>query len=317
MTDDVAQRIADGRNEWGRWGPDDQIGRANLLDDAHVLLTATSCIRSGKRFSLALPVCSPGGDPCLPGRMQAVHLMTQDESHYAAGRTEPLAGGMKFADDSILLSCHGTTHLDALGHAYSGDQLYNGYPADTTIGGLRKAGVDALARQGVVGRAVLVDLARHAGVRDLGMSHHITVEAIKESLAAQHTEVRRGDVLLLRTGIFQVFYDDGPEAFYRHFDEPGVTYEPGLIEFLCDNDIVGLGTDTLCNEQAHSAVVEADFPLHVALQRNLGITFHEALWLEEWAADCDDDGIYDGFYVAAPIRVAQGTAGPMNPIVIK
>jgi kynurenine formamidase len=316
MPDSVARQIADGPNEWGRWGSDDEIGRANLLDASHVQ-KAARCIRSGKRFSLALPVCAPAGDPCLPGRMQAQHLMTQDESHYTAGRADPMAGGMKYADDSILLSCHGTTHMDALGHAYCDGQLYNGYPADSTIGGLRKAGIDSLARRGVVGRAVLVDLARQSGVRNLGMSHRITLEHIEDALAASRTEVRPGDVLVMRTGIFKVFYEDGPTSFYRDFDEPGVTYERDLIDFLCDNEIVGLGTDTLCNEQAHSSALDADFPLHVALQRNLGITFHEALWLEDWAEDCDDDGIYDAFYVAAPLRIVQGTAGPMNPLVIK
>lgn len=314
---EIAQLLAEGRNEWGRWGPEDQIGRANLLDEAHVRAAAASCIRSGKRFSLALQLCSPTGDPCLPGRMQSAHFMTQDDSHYMAARAEPMAGGMKFADDSLLLSCHGTTHMDALAHAYSGDQVYNGHPADSTIGGLRYASVDALAQKGIVGRAVLVDLARHAGVRDLGMHHRVTMAHIRAALDTQQVEVRPGDVLVLRTGIFKVFYEDGPEAFYRRFDEPGVTYEPELIDFLCDHDIVGLGTDTLCNEQAHSASIDADFPLHVALQRNLGITFHEALWLEDWGDDCASDGIYDAFYIAAPIRLVEGTAGPMNPIVIK
>jgi kynurenine formamidase len=305
-----------GPQDWGRWGPDDELGRVNLLEPAAVV-RAAACIRSGKRFSLALPLCAPHGDPCLPGRIPATHFMTRDEGHYRAGASEPFAGGMKFADDTIILACHGTTHMDALGHAYAGGEIYNGYEADSTTGGLRKASIEPLARQGVVGRALLADIAGHEGVRNLPMHRRISLQDIRGALDAAGATVQPGDILLIRTGIFRVFYEEGTSAFFDDFDEPGATYEPDLVEFLADSDVAGFGTDTLCNEQAHSSLVDAHFPLHVTLQRNLGITFHEALWLEEWAEDCRQDGRYDAFYVAAPLRIVRGTGAPMNPIVIK
>jgi kynurenine formamidase len=288
----------------------------NLLG-AEQVRDAAACIRTGKRFSLALPLGAVGGDPCLPDGEPSEHLTTQDESHYASGRVQPLPGGVRFTEDSLRLSCHGTTHMDALGHSYVSDQLYNAHPATATIGGLQHASIEPIAARGVVGRAILLDLARVAGVRNLPMGHRITLAHLEEALDTHRIDVRPGDVMILRTGIFRVFYDDGPDVFYRNFDEPGLTYDADLVDFLHRNDVVGVGTDTLCNEQAASSTIDAEFPLHVALQRNLGITFHEALWLEDWAADCADDLIYDAFYVAAPLRVVHGTGGPMNPIVIK
>jgi kynurenine formamidase len=305
-----------GPRNWGRWGPEDEIGRVNLLDAAAVVRAAT-CIQSGKRFSLALPLCSPDGDPSLPGRIPPTHFMNQDEGHYRAGVAEPLAGGMKFAEDTIIVACHGTTHMDALGHSYCGSELYNGYDANSTTGGLRKASIEPLARRGVVGRAILADVAGHEGVSNLPMHRRITLDDIRDTLGAQGVTVEPGDILLIRTGILRVFYDRGAAAFFEDFDEPGATYEPALVDFLAQSDIVGFGTDTLCNEQAHSSLQDAHFPLHVTLQRNLGITFHEALWLEEWAQDCRQDSRYEAFYVAAPLRIVQGTGAPMNPIVIK
>jgi kynurenine formamidase len=207
--------------------------------------------------------------------------------------------------------------MDALGHAYVDGQLWNGYGADTTTGGLARASVGALARKGIVGRAVLVDVARREGVEHLDMHRQVTVEDLRDTLRQQETALVRGDVLLIRTGIFKVFYEQGADAFYESFDEPGLTYEPGLLDFLNDHDIVGLGTDTLCNERQHCGSMAADFPLHILLQRNLGITFHEALWLEDWANDCAGDRVYSAFYVAAPLRLVQGSGAPMNPIVIK
>lgn len=307
----------DGRKEWGRWGEHDEIGRVNILDDELVADSARTCIRSGKRFSLALPIGHPAGDPTLPGRVPPQVTVTNDESFYRDGRSAPLAGGARFAEDSLEIHCHGTTHMDALGHSYADDRLWNGYRADSTVGGLSRASVGALAERTVVGRAVLVDVAHAEGVRHLAMGRRVTAHDVRRTLEVQRTELRRGDILILRTGILTVFYEEGPDAFYRCFDEPGLTYEPDLLDLLDEFDVVGLGSDTLCNEQQHCSELDAGYPLHILLQRNLGITFHEALWLEAWAADSEADQVWDAFYVAAPLRLLQGSGAPMNPVVIK
>jgi kynurenine formamidase len=303
-------------NEWGRWGATDEIGRANLLDPAAVL-AASRLIRTGRRFSLALPLCSDGGDPCLPGRAPAQHVVIQAEDSYRDGRVQPLAGGMKYVDDRLELACHGTTHMDALAHAYADSTIWNGYPAQSSADGIPTADVAALARQGVVGRAVLVDLARAEGIDYLPMGREITVADIEAVLAAQQTELAPGDTLILRTGIFRLFYEQGPEAYYANLAEPGLSDPVNTVEFVRRHQVAGLGSDTVCNEQAHSHALDADFPLHVLLQRNLGVIFHEAMWLEEWAADCAEDGVYDAFYVAMPLRLIGGSGAPMNPLVIK
>jgi kynurenine formamidase len=306
------------RREWGRWGDEDEVGRVNVLDERMVRESARACIRSGKRFSLALPIGHPGGDPTMPGRTPPRVTVTNDASYYRDGRNAPLAGGACFAEDSLQIHCHGTTHMDALGHSYADGQLWNGYPADTTVGGLSRAAVGALAERTVVGRAVLVDLPRAEGVAHLRMGRRVTADDVRRTLEAQGTQLRRGDIVILRTGIFTLFYGEGgPEAFYRTFDEPGLTYEPQLLDLLNEFDIVGVGSDTMCNEQQHCAALEAGYPLHILLQRNLGITFHEALWLEQWAQDCATDRLWDAFYVAAPLRLVHGSGAPMNPVVIK
>ena len=54
-----------------------------------------------------------------------------------------------------------------------------------------------------------------------------------------------------------------------------------------------------------------------ALMRNLGVTFCEILNLEELSADCAADSQYDFLYAAAPLKVAQATGAPVNPMAIK
>lgn len=301
--------------DWGRWGSHDSIGRANLLDAKNVL-AASRLIQTGERFSLAIPMGSPGGDPCLPGRDPERHTMTQAAADYEDGRIVPLAGGMQYADDRIEVACHGTTHMDSLGHAFAGNTIWNGVHADSDDHGLLSSDIAALAHKGIVGRAVLVDLPRHRGVENLPMHTQIGISEIEEALVRQRVALMPADTLILRTGIFGSFYENGPADYYSDFVEPGLIYEPRTVDFFKEHDIAGLGSDTICNEQAHNESMDAFFPLHVLLQRNLGVIFHEALWLDDWAEYCHEVQRYEGFYVAAPLRIVGGSGSPMNPIVI-
>ena len=45
--------------------------------------------------------------------------------------------------------------------------------------------------------------------------------------------------------------------------------------------------------------------------------FHEALWLEELAADCAADQYYEGLYIAAPLKMLGASASPVNPLFVK
>lgn len=302
--------------QWGRWGQSDEIGRANLMTPDRVL-SAAACIRTGRRYSLALPINSTAGDPGLPGRPGTEHHMLRDHSDYRTHKVAESVGGGRSTDDWLGIACHGTTHMDALGHAYCGDELWGGVDADTTVGGLGHADIAAIAEKGVVGRAVLVDIPRHRGADRVNRGEHISIAEVRDVLDERGVMVRPGDTLMVRTGTASNFAADRNIDGTWDEDEPGLTYEQELVDFVLDTDLAGIGTDTLCNEQARSATLNAEFPLHVVLQRNLGVLFHEALWLEDWARDCASDGVDEAFYVAAPLRLRGGTGGPMNPLVIK
>lgn len=47
----------EGPHSWGRWGPDDQRGAANLITPARVA-AAAKLIRSGRTYSLAVPIAA-------------------------------------------------------------------------------------------------------------------------------------------------------------------------------------------------------------------------------------------------------------------
>ena len=309
--------LADAPKNWGRWGDDDEIGCLNFLSPEEVL-RGIRHVKAGKVFTLGLPIGNPGGDPVWPGRTGAMRLMTQDRSHYIAGKLQPLPGGLEYADDYISAFLQGSSQYDALGHTWYGDKIYNGYDAQTTTGGLAKCGVDKLAKRGVVGRGVLIDMARHRGKKALESGETFSVDDLEAAAESQGVSIEQHDNLLIRTGWLSVFYDEGPDAFYGdQFVEPGLTYSPELVKWFHEREIVSLSTDTIANEVTFEPETNIVLPLHAALMNNLGVLFSEIIWLDDLAEDCASDGQWVFLYAAAPIHVVNGTGAPVNPIVVK
>ena len=313
---DLVKLLADAPKNWGQWGPDDQVGSLNYLTSAEVLRGIQS-VRSGKVFTLMLELGNPAGEPLWPGRMPTGHFMSQDKGSYESGKTQTISGGLEYADDLLFLACHGTTHCDGLGHTWFDGQAWNGFAAEGSKGGLEKASVLPIAERGVVGHAVLLDIARYKGLEYLPMHTQVSLADLLGAAAAQGTEIKKHDIIVIRTGIFRQFYEEGSAAFYGDFDEPGLTYEKALVDWFHDMEIPVSATDILAGEQLNSVTAEAVFPVHAALSRNLGVVFIEAHWLEKWADDCASDGKFDALYVASPLKIRGGTASPLNPVVIK
>jgi hypothetical protein len=49
----------------------------------------------------------------------------------------------------------------------------------------------------------------------------------------------------------------------------------------------------------------------------LGLPLGEMWDLERLAADCAEDGRYDGFFVSSPLNLPNGVASPPNATVVK
>jgi hypothetical protein len=198
---------------WGRWGPDDEVGALNFLGPEEVV-AAAKLIRTGKVFTLQVPMADPAGDPVWPGaRGKPVRVNVIDKGHVLSGKLPPTPGGIEGCDDMIQCYLQCSTQYDALGHTWFGDQIYNGFDAKTTIGGMTKASVMPIAERGVVGRGVLIDIARHRGKASLDRGETITRDDLLSAAQSQQVEIRKRDILLVRTGWIGLFFRD-PDRFY-------------------------------------------------------------------------------------------------------
>ena len=312
----ITELLRDSPRNWGRWGPNDEVGALNFLGEAEALRGIAE-VRSGKSFTLQVPIGHPSGDPVWPGRSGATHVNTVDKGHFLCGSAPHIPGGSEYADDLLIMYLQGSTQYDALGHAWYDDKLWNGYDAKTTSGRMTKASVLPIGERGVVGRGVLIDIARHRGKAVLDKGETFNHEDLLAAAAAQGVAIEKRDILLIRTGWIGSFYRRDKAEFYENFLEPGLTYSPELVAWFRDMEIPNFVTDTIANEVTVEPNTGILMPLHGALMRNLGIVFTEIAQLDDLADDCATDGQWAFLYTAAPLKVVGGTGSPVNPVVLK
>lgn len=312
----VSELLANSPSNWGKWGPDDEVGALNYLTP-EVVLSAMGAVRQGRALTLQMPMADPAGDPVFPGRVPAQRFMVLDKSHYLVGRGPRFPGDVEYADDAMFCFLQGSTQYDAPGHAWYDDQIWNGYDALTTVGGLDRASILPTAERGVVGRGVLLDVARHRGRERMEPGELIDLEDLLACADAQGCELRARDILLVRTGWLGRYAEVGQAAFFADLREPGLRYRPELVDWFHRMEIPNLVTDTFANETNADPDTGFIMTLHGALMRNLGVSMTEMASLDELGADCAADGQYEFLYVAAPLKVVRGAGAPVNPVVIK
>ncbi|WAL69521.1 cyclase family protein [Amycolatopsis cynarae] len=309
----------DAPTNWGKWGPDDELGCLNYLD-AKEVLRGVRHVRSGQVFTLQIHMgrTDGPGDPLWPGREGIQRQNVLDESTWDTTAAPSFPGGLHYADDTALIFLQGSTQYDALGHVWYDGKLWNGYDARSTVGGMHKASVLPIAEKGVVGRGVLIDMARHRGKQWLDKGETFDHNDLEEAARAQGVTIEPHDILCIRTGWLKYWYDlNDPEKFYEGFCEPGLTYSRDLVEWFRDKEIPNLVTDTIANEVTNEPDTGVALPLHCALMRNLGVTLTEIAWLDDLAEACAADGRWSFLYAAAPLKVVNGTGAPVNPVAIR
>lgn len=287
-------------SNWGRWGDEDEAGALNLIGDEQVR-RAVGLVRQGR----VVPLGAELGPAALvpPHRKRVERFMTRDGGDYAAGARRP--GGFQFAEDVLSFSSHSGTHVDALAHAWYADQLYNGFSSNTvrSTSGAQRCGAEHLLP--MVTRGLLLDVA--AG-RDVpwGASDAVTAEDLRGAAQAAGVTPEPGDAVLIRTGWLGAQSHDVSTYFAG---EPGI--DMSAARWLAAADVAVIGADNYAVE-AQPAAAGTVFPVHQLLLRDLGVPLIENVVLDELA----EAGVGSFLFVAAPLRVVGGTAGPVCPIAV-
>jgi kynurenine formamidase len=280
---------------WGRWGPEDQRGALNLVTPER-LLDALRIPKVGRIYRLAqslqmsgVPMATNGGTP--------IHLLTVNSGPVVAGQ-EP-AQRSAFAEDYLTLRVHAnTTHIDSLGHLWNGNEIYNGFSADTIRGvGMERCGIENV--ECIITRGVFLDLPRFKGVANLDGGYTISSSDLESCASRDNIEIRAGDVVLIRTG-WRTVFDRDREAY--HASRPGIGVE--AADWLASRDVVAVGGDTMGLEVTPYAHGSSS-PVHQRLLKDCGIYIIELMELEELS----ETGIHEFLFAAIPLNLRGGGGG--------
>jgi kynurenine formamidase len=305
-----------GVSNWGRWGQDDQRGASQLIGEAETL-RAVQTVRKGAVFSLALPIDASA--PRWPGRPPAKHYFAVSGSDVVAGsRFSEVFPGHVHLDDHLDMALQGSTQWDALAHIPVEDSLYNGY----WVGSATSEGApfDHIGhqRESFVGRGVLLDVARFAGVESLKPGRAISPDELDAVCATQQIDVTPGDMVLIRTGYLNRWWSlrtDAEKLAYFADGCPG----PGAAcaAWFADKDVAAVAADTVGFEVMPAEDPTQPFILHRRLLCDLGVTIGELWNLDMLAADCAQDQVYEFLLVAPPLYIPEAVGSPLNPIAVK
>ncbi|MGQ0831652.1 MAG: cyclase family protein [Microthrixaceae bacterium] len=296
-------------SNWGRWGDDDELGTLNLLDDAAVR-RGLAAARTGERIPLAIRLDANGPQlGTIPGRINPLHTMVGINTAYSG---DP--GDVCFSDDTISMGLQACTHWDALAHVSYDGLLYNGHPASSVTAerGATRCGIHRVTS--IVGRAILLDVARALGTERLAPRHLISQGDLDAAVALAGVQVEAGDIVLVRTGQMALLKARDREG-YTLGDQPGLTVD--TVPWMRRHDVAAVATDTLAMEVFPCEDPAVLFPVHMLQLRDMGLTQGQNFDLEALSAHCADDGRYDMLLVANPEPVTGGVGAPTSPVAIK
>jgi kynurenine formamidase len=217
--------------------------------------------------------------------------------------------GGSAANELIVTGGHVGTHVDALAHVSHQGRLHGGLDAsEAQVGGrFAHLGIDEM--EPVIGRGVLLDVARHHGTDVLPPGYGITAPDLEATSVMADVEVREDDVVLIRSG------------WGRHFAEadrfvgvetgvPGP--DEGAARWLADRRIWVTGGDTIAYEQIPAGAGHRVLPVHRVLLVEHGIHIIEVMNLETLA----QAGAVEFLFVLTPLRIVGGTGSPVRPLAV-
>ncbi|MGC4005496.1 MAG: cyclase family protein [Pirellulales bacterium] len=195
--------------------------------------------------------------------------------------------------------------------------MWNGYDCrEVTSAGAQKCGIEKTKNK-MVGRGVLLDVARYKGVDLLDDGYGITNDDLDDTAKKQNVELKRGDYVIVRTGQMERCQKAGSWDGYPGGDAPGFAFE------------------TLDVVQEHQAcrAGERHLGLRGASEPDRG-RHQPALALDHHPDHGHDDGrdlraqgarrtiapptsVYEFLFVAPAIPITGAVGSPVNPLAIR
>ncbi len=313
------------------WGANDKAGAVNRTTPSMVL-QAMKLVKRGKVATLgkiyagdAPAFGSRGWRMTIPG-MPTGGPFGEQELYY---------------NDEYLATEIGQigTQFDGPGHigvkTSKGLFFYNGrylHDKDMSSYGLGSLGVEHVAQIGFVCRGVLLDAARHRGMKRLPIPKEnsmsdpgiITASDVKAMVRAQGiAPINTGDCVFLYTGHGDFWHPTKWDSFTAAqkaqrkavFNSGAPGFGLSACEYLASRKIILWGADTWPSEavgKGFGGENPQPFECHIKMMTKRGIWNIENLDLHQLV----EDKAYEFLFAWSPLKMKGATGSPGNPIAI-
>ncbi len=310
--DQLPQLSTGERHAWDYFGRDDELGCVNFLTPT-VVAEAARQIESGVVVNLNLPLEEPQPQ-FWAERVPLQHVPVVKHN---------------IRDDRLdSFQMQGSTQWDGLRHQRYREFGWFGGRHEHELDELGQMGIERWAEHGIVGRGVLADVAayRHTLGAPLDPTSRfpITWALIEATLGSQRSPLRRGDMLLVRTGWLQWYRGLDPAeretlgkrlaADRSEIALPGLDPSQATAAWIWDNGLSALALDNPTAETL--PYVPAEGWAHNRLLPLLGLPIGELWHLDELADHCAAQRRYTFFLSASPLNLSGGAGSPANAYAI-
>lgn len=325
-------------SNWGEFGEDDQIGRMNLLTPQH-RLRAVREVSEGIVFPLSLPLDYPGGNVLTEFRKEPRLLYEKRGQNYNFNfqlSNNCACFSDVVCDDAVLLYTQYSTQWDGLGHVGAmfdadGDGepekvYYNGYrggldligPDDSDQpAGAKKLGIENMARAGIQGRGVMLDLEILHGRERVSIDYDALMRVIEQ----QKAEIGEGDFLCLYTGFADLILEmkrQPDKEKLHHSCSVLEGRDERLLNWITDTGIVAICADNFAVEGYPARPGDTDtypaLPLHNHCLFKLGVHLGELWYFAELAGWLRANRRNSFLLTAPPLRLPGAVGSPVTPM---
>ena len=323
---------------WGDFGPEDQLGRVNLLTPENTL-KAIKEVKDGLRFCLSLPLDIPTDNVFNTKRQPPEFKPVIRDGHLAFNL--PLAKIDERltdvnCDEAVTLYMQHSTQWDGFSHMgqmfdadgdgepepsyYNGHSVLGEETGEPLYGavGSHNLGMEHLAKACMQGRGVMIDLQAHFGREHIPVGY----DELMRIMEADGVEVEEGDLVCLYTGYVDVILENGgtiaPEKVKTIC--PAIDgWDKKLLQWIDDSGLVALIADNRAVEFEHGGPAPESprgplYGVHEQCLFKLGVHLGEFWYFTELAKWLRENNRSRFLLSAPPLHLPGAVGSPANPI---
>jgi len=281
---------------------DEDEGKIKEVEDS-TILEAVKLIKKGIYFDLGLEI-----NKKMPGAKEGVFpfsMLFCDISENTGKNFKNLEGNSEIstASEVVIGNTHTSTHIDALSHWQFKGRIIEKYNIEDirTIDGWTKCGAETIPP--IIGRGVLIDIARYLNKEKLEDKHLISLEEVKNCLNRFNLKIKPGDIVCIRSGAIKNAWE---EDYYKK--GPGIEAE--AANWLAEQGMCVLCFDYGCID----GIPFKDFnnTTHINLICRKRIHLIESIYLEELS----QNNIFEFFIFCSSLKFTGASGSWVRPVAV-